>query len=669
MSARTPRTILLLAILAVAAWFRFSHLDLTRLNFDRAYPIYQAQAILRGALPWSSLNTSMEFPNPPGWSYALALLAWLPDPVTAALAFSSALSLLAVPLTYDLGRRLLGAPAGLVAAGALAINPWAQYYGRGPWVQGPLACGAVLVAWLLWPALLGRTGRPGLRLALALLVLGLVTQTYLVAYALVLQVVLVLLVFRRQAVRASAGRPRLAPLPAPAGRSSAPARTALDRPAMTAAGISRGVLAGCAALLLLNLPFAAGLWQARDAALRDLQNLAQGQARFKTRAVEHTFRLVTGQDYELTWTAEAPGYPARRLAAQVAAGALTLGLLAGCAFAARDLWRPRDPARRESARLAVLWLLVPLALFAYTGRQVHAFYLVLTYPASLLLLGLGLGPLLARRAGQIAVTVALAACGAVFAINVEAHYTYDGQTPVITHIDEMPWRDARAVAGRLRAALDGADLDVRTPADDAWLSAITGLDLRGDSRLDEDGWWTLSGTRPSLYVLHSGTAEGPPAGPPVGVTRRDVLPLANGYVAFIAVDAVTPGAGPVSDIGWQAGGILAEVDETVLRVQSTWRVAALPAGSGGWYFGPFYHLVGETGDEILTFGEHGADARTWRGGDVYVDVAAIELPADLPPGTYRLEYGLWDPNRDVRALFDVAGQSRDVLAIPLTLEE
>jgi len=638
MNSRLLHTTLLLAILAIAAWFRFSHLDLTRLNFDRAYPIYQAQTILRGALPWSSLNTSMEFPNPPGWSYALALLAWLPDPVTAALALSSALSLLAVLLVYDLGRRLLGAPTGFVAAAALAINPWAQYYGRGPWVQGPLACGAVLVAWLLWPALLGRTSRPGLRLALALVALGMVTQTYLVAYALVLQVALVLVVFWRQTVPASAGRPRVAPL-----------------------------VVGCAALVLLNLPYTAGLWQARDDALRDLQNLAQGQPRFKTRTVEHTFRLVTGQDYELTWTADAPGYPARRLAAQVAAGVLSLGLLAGCACAARDLWRPRDPARRDFARLAVLWLLVPLALFAYTGRQVHAFYLGLAYPASLLLLGLGLAPLLTRRTGQIAVTIALAACGAVFAINVEAHYTYDGQNPVITHIDEMPWRDARVVGERLRTALDGADVDVRTPADDAWLGAITGLDVRGDRRLDVDGWWTLSSTRSSLYVLQSGAAEGPAAGPPAAGARRDVLPLANGYVAFVAVDAVTPAAGPTSDIGWQAGGVLADVDENVLRVQSTWSVAAVPAGSAGWYFAPFYHLVDGAGDEILTFGEHGAGARTWRVGDIYVDVTEIELPAGLPPGTYRLEYGLWDPNRDVRARFEIAGQSLDVLAIPLTL--
>lgn len=660
---------LLLAILAVAAWFRFSHLDLTRLNFDRAYPIYQARTILRGVLPWSSLNTSMEFPNPPGWSYALALLAWLPDPVTAALALSSALSLLAVLLVYDLGRRLLGAPAGFVAAGALAINPWAQYYGRGPWVQGPLACGAILVAWLLWPVLLGRTGRPGLRLGLALAVLGLVTQTYLVAYALVLQVALVLIAFRRRAVPASAGRPRLTPLPAPAGRSPAPAQTAPDRPAAIAAGIGRGLLIGCAVLVLLNVPFAHGLWQARDAALRDLQNLAQGQPRFKTRAVEHTFRLVTGQDYELTWTADAPGYPARRLASQVAAGALTLGLLAGCAYAARDLWRPRDPARRDFARLAVLWLLVPLALFTYTGRQVHAFYLVLAYPASLLLLGLGLAPLLMRRAGRIVVAVALAACGAVFAINVEAHYTYDGQNPVIAHIDEMPWRDARAVGERLRAALDGTDPDVRTPADDAWLGAITGLDIRGDRRLDVDGWWTLSVTRPSLYLLQSAAAEGPPAGPPAAATRRDILPLANGYVAFITVDAVPPPAGPASDSGWRAGGIAAEADGDVLRVQSTWSVESLQAEGAEWYFGPFYHLVDGAGDEVLAFGGHGAGAKTWRIGDVYIDVTEIELPAGLPPGTYRLEYGLWDPNRNVRARFAVAGQGRDVLAIPLTLEE
>jgi hypothetical protein len=209
---------------------------------------------------------------------------------------------------------------------------------------------------------------------------------------------------------------------------------------------------------------------------------------------------------------------------------------------------------------------------------------------------------------------------------------------------------------------------VRTPADDAWLAAITGLDVQGDQRLDEHGWWTLSSTRPALLLLQSQAPDGPGTLPSGLNDRRSALAFPNGYIEFIALDAVAP-RGPLSDIGWQACGIEVQIVNGRLRVQSTWSVAGLPAGRAGWYFGPFYHLVDTTGEEVLVFGQHGAGAKTWRIGDVYVDVTQIDLPADLPPGAYRLDYGLWDPNRDVRARFDVAGQSLDALTTPLTVKE
>jgi 4-amino-4-deoxy-L-arabinose transferase-like glycosyltransferase len=623
----------LIAVMLAGAWFRFSALDATRLNYDRAYPVYQALTIAQGHLAWRSLNTSLGFPNPPGLSYVFAPFMLLPGDLAplAALACASALSLAGVALAYDLVRRMLGAPAGLVAAAALAINPWAQYYGRGTWVQGPLITGAIAVAWLLWPVLVpGEDARgpqhPALRTFLAVVVLGLVMQTYLLAYVLAGQVALALLAFRQR-------------VPA------------------------RALLAGALVALAVSAPYFAGVWNDRDQVLAEMRGVSTGEPRLKTRAVEHAFRLVSGLDYEITWTAGAPDFDARRAWSLAAAYALTAAMLAGAALTGRALLRRNQP-EHDAALLTTLWLIVPLLPFLYTGRAVHPFYPSSTYPAGLLLLTAGVKPLLARTHGRVVVAGALAACGIIFALDVDAHYAWDIRNPVTPRLDELPYRDARMIGAPLRQRLTGApsgDADTAphlfSQAEGVWLKLISGIDTPSDARFDPSGWWVLDAQQPSLYVL---TAEEYARAEPLqrlgdATAQRD----ASGAVIAELVDVpAQPGNdGTPSNIGWQALRVSVTRNGETLHVESVWRVDALPPGRESWYFGPFYHVLDRDSNEIVTAGAHGAAGYTWRAGDVYIDVTDIPVP----PGAVALRYGLYDPNRDVRAVFATTGGPRDTL--------
>ena len=89
------------------------------------------------------------------------------------------------------------APA-LVAAALMAVNPWVIEYSRATWVQSLLPFFVSAIAWLLWPVLLGRSQHPKRRTLLALILVTLMTQTYLLAFFIVVPVGALILLFWRR---------------------------------------------------------------------------------------------------------------------------------------------------------------------------------------------------------------------------------------------------------------------------------------------------------------------------------------------------------------------------------------------------------------------------------------------------------------------------------------
>ncbi len=96
-----------------------------------------------------------------------------------------------------------------------------------------------------------------------------------------------------------------------------------------------------------------------------------------------------------------------------------------------------------------------------------------------------------------------------------------------------------------------------------------------------------------------------------------------------------------------------------LDLRFVWRVGQPPAQA----IKMFVHVVDESGKTVAQRDtaplDDQADTRRWRVGDAYQDVHSLPLPANLGPGRYRVEIGLYDPATNNRSLTE----GRDNLVI------
>ncbi len=187
--------VLLLGIVALAAWLRLRQLDLVEFKLDEAVAFDAARHILDGDLRSVGLTSSVGALNPPLFLYltALPLVVW--DDPLAATAFVAVLAVIAVALTYVVLRPRFGALAALAGAALFATAPWAVLYGRKIWAQDMLPVFTVSLLWSLFCVL----ERSRTRAVLLVPVLLCVTfQLNFSAIALVVPVVAVLAYRARQ---------------------------------------------------------------------------------------------------------------------------------------------------------------------------------------------------------------------------------------------------------------------------------------------------------------------------------------------------------------------------------------------------------------------------------------------------------------------------------------
>ena len=178
---------------------RFSYLTEIEHNVDHAYPVWQALRTLEhGEWPLVGQGTSVLFANPAltGYLY-LPFVAFFRSPLGAYYLVIT-LNTLAVFLAYRAVAGLLGRGPALVAAVLMAVNPWVIEYSRATWVQSLLPFFVSAIAWLLWPVLLNRSQHPKRRTLLALVLATMMTQTYLLAFFVVVPVGTLILLFWRR---------------------------------------------------------------------------------------------------------------------------------------------------------------------------------------------------------------------------------------------------------------------------------------------------------------------------------------------------------------------------------------------------------------------------------------------------------------------------------------
>ncbi len=200
---------LLLLIVALAAVLRCTTLSFQSLWLDEGYTLVEA------GRPWGDLLAALFDPRQGYPLYILGMKVWSTawGTAEAALRWPSAIAgVCAVPLLYDLGRRLFGRRVGLLAALLLALSPLAVWYSQEAKAYASALLLLLAVWWALWEA--GESGRRLLWWAFAgLVLLTLLTHRLLAVLSLVGQLVYLLYLARQGRHRGAPGsRPYVAML-------------------------------------------------------------------------------------------------------------------------------------------------------------------------------------------------------------------------------------------------------------------------------------------------------------------------------------------------------------------------------------------------------------------------------------------------------------------------
>lgn len=150
-SRRATETLAIVGILLLAALLRWIDPTVVEFKYDEAHIFQLSRNVAAGvSFPLLTGGTSVGIERPPLDVYLLAL----PAVVTggrpeAAVWLLGALGLVAVALTYHLGRSISGPMVGLLAALFMAANPWLVHYDRKLWahIQVVLSVAVLVLAW------------------------------------------------------------------------------------------------------------------------------------------------------------------------------------------------------------------------------------------------------------------------------------------------------------------------------------------------------------------------------------------------------------------------------------------------------------------------------------------------------------------------------------------
>ncbi|MBI2911952.1 MAG: glycosyltransferase family 39 protein [Chloroflexi bacterium] len=383
-----------LAVCMAGFALRWYRLGFRYLGVDEALSLETALLPLGEVLAFQQAKT---FSHPPLYHSLLAL--WLPLSGTSELAsrFPSLVAdVSAVAAAIALGTALLGRGGGLVAGLLAAVSPFALYYAQEARMYSLVALLALLAAYGLW-----RHHRAGQRrwlvLAAVAVALGLLTHYYFVLAAVALGL--------------------------------AAAALALRRPSR--------LWALTAALVLAGLPFLA--WLA----------LAAGTRATVTAALEAD--LPTSPERLLGDMLEAFVTGAWREQQDAAGATLAGGLLVAAGVAVLLVQLVRDGRRRGVPLLLLAWLLVPLLVAIQFPWPVKPRYLMVIFPASVLVVTAGLASVVRGRPALLSaagLALAALAVGPALELHGERRDLKSGFADAAQQLNgEVQARDAVALAG------------------------------------------------------------------------------------------------------------------------------------------------------------------------------------------------------------------------------
>jgi len=640
----------MLMVLLLAAALRWSQPGLVEFKYDEAHITQIALGIAGGgSLPLLSGGTTLGIQRSAFDAYLLAApLALLGGHIEAAVWWVAALGVIAVALTYALGRRVAGRRAGTLAALFMAANPWLVFYDRKLWAHIQVVF-SVLLLLMAWQVVAHGRRRAAFWFPV---VAALQSLTHILALVQALSWLAAVLVAPRRWWR----------------RETA-----------------WGVLAG----LGLMVPYAWALatrWQAQGATALDapVSTSVATIARSIRGAWQQAFYLFTGAGFSGLAALTPEGNPWWQTAATLAIP-VSLLMIVGILRTVR--WS-RGGAGSIGARLLLAWTVGPVLMLSLGVMQVALQYwtVLLPLPALYLALGLdGIAAWVARR--QRPRWILAGAAGAALAIALVWIGSYSALLGAVNAgwgatafgVPLSRWQQTLATARdwatrlgtqEVRVAVDGVD-----PGYDSEPAAAASL-------IGNPPWarfvapqrppaLLMAYDRPSLYLWAIRDAETEALlarvgervwKQPLGVGHADaqlyILPPAQN--ADLGIPLVQLSPQPVFDAGMALVGyafpetIKAEEAAVVTLV---WRVLDPSQEVRQRDFTAFNHVISASGERVAQVDGLALLSRDWWPGDVLVQRYQIVVPE---PGSYRWRVGLYSRADEGRAQVSTGGDHVDL---------
>ncbi len=666
-------------ILLLALAIRLYRLDLSRYSHDSAIPFSYGIRIVEAIadrnwkdIPLLSLVSGVRVQNPVGASFFWALVAYFDRSPYSGTVISVLLNVLGVAMLYDLGRKLLGARAGVIAAMLMATSIYSIYISRATWIQGQLEFCCVCAAWLIMPALAEHRPR---RLLAGFVFTSFAMQTYLAAMAVAVPVTL------------------------------CTATSCLLSPTLRRAA-RKPFAIGFAACVVSVLFFAAILLAQGASSVQDFSAVyAQENAppppvqrtdrRIDLDAITYALQIAGGVDFDFSkelmgfWVygpdTLAPNL--NRIYVTIVAALAMIGAIRLASSVFRITGRRKyvgtgDGNEHLAASSILIWffwgIVLSIILVLVLPRlEVRPQYMLLTAPAGYLLAaaafiprGLPSSTLEPNRETQLVPARALSygavTLCALAALNgiprVLANYGAIQKNLFVDRLDFLPIGAQVRLARVWRADC----IEIANPQLQFWTAASfqTAKNIRfagAENDAQSDVWIVRNagGTCTSRISTESA---------PV---LADVIPvqlspntLVNVYrsapinEATLASQLGAPNFRPLHlNLEWtllaQSVPKTAHAGETI-SVTQAWRIDSLPADLNldAVHFTQFVDLKYPNGTSArLLSNGHLTYGRLWRPGDFVLGRLTPTLPADLPPGNYELSLSLFDGKLQKNAVY------------------
>ncbi len=629
--------LLLLAILLLATFLRFYHLDWTEYKLDEANISRLALDMVRyGKVPVWGLGSSVGIYNGALSEWLLAIPYALSSNPLVATGFVAAFNVLAVAMTYAFTRKLAGPRAAWMATLLFAVAPWAVINSRKLWAQDLLP--PFVIAYV-WTAYLAFIEKKPWWLVVHALALSACIQLHYSALTLVFLSAFYVLVFwwrkwpwKVLLVTVAAGLLSMGPF--------------LYLDAIT-----------------ITPDMMTGQPHAFPNVTRIVQTVLYRKAVVDTTAFQMAWIMTTGHDlHSLAGSQEFRNFLDSTLPlGPVLTG---LGVLMEAAWGwalwwAVRRWRAacqRDSDQARGGFLVAMGVVFPILLFVWHSTPVYPHYLILLYPWPFVLVGMLIDWLASSRpawrvgvwGGVLVVVIAAAQVYSYLAIT---HFVAGRDTP--GGYGTPAWLTLRAVKSAEQMARElGGSIVMMADGDNVEADNIASIwdvlvDPAFDPRVVDRRGAAVYPAGAAVLVNAPGEAADWPA-----ITLSPLRPGEGRYQLqkwagdAAPVPLLSGGLSPLGPDRWANGVRLVAARPVgnlqpgnTFRWQLTWRVNSLPPPGADYHW--FNHLVDEADKRVGQMDGVGFPSRSWRVGDTVVTWFDVPIAPDAAPGAYKMRVGMY----------------------------